>query len=154
MFEGREGSNMGGEGQEARDDVVGEGESEKEKREERERKDRGTKAWARATYPLAASQLWSRRSVRTSRLRSAVRLTEKFAISLRAVFAREKNLGMAAMTWKQSRGKKKSLQIIRCFKNKNKRCENEQITGLTGREITAGTCSLLGNEGTPPDFER
>ena len=23
-----------------------------------------------------------------------------------------------------------------------------------GREITAGTCSLLGNEGTPPDFER
>jgi len=23
-----------------------------------------------------------------------------------------------------------------------------------GREITSGTCSLLGNEGTPPDFER
>ena len=23
-----------------------------------------------------------------------------------------------------------------------------------GREITAGMCSLLGNEGTPPDFER
>ena len=30
--------------------------------------------------------------------------------------------------------------------------ELEAVGCPLGREITAGTCSLLGNEGTPPDF--
>jgi len=30
----------------------------------------------------------------------------------------------------------------------------ESVGCPLGREITARTCSLLGNEGTPPDFER
>ena len=74
MFEEREGSNLGGESQEVRDVAGGEGESESEREERGKREEgQGNEACARATYPLAASQLWSRRSVRTSRLRSAVR---------------------------------------------------------------------------------